>query len=147
MHTAVTNVKSVFSCWSALRGRKVNFVRRQIYFLDWLRFVFSSALTHSILTLEGTNPALCKLWRCQNLWWELNLKRKSFFRLKLWYLFEVARLCRYIGLCEAFFVLKQLNCDPLAAQNAPALVLTRPSMSQLVLAFPPWAARETLPMH
>ena len=36
------------------------FVRRQIYFLDWLRFVFSSALTHSILTLEGTNPGLCK---------------------------------------------------------------------------------------
>ena len=62
-------------------------------------------------------------------------------------LFEVARLCRYIGLDEAFFVLKQLNCDPLAAQNAPALVLTRPSMSQLVLAFPPSAARETLSMH
>ena len=52
-------------------------------------------------------------------------------------LFKVARLCRYIGLKGAFFVLKQLNCDPLAAQNAPALVLTRPSMSQLVLAFPP----------
>lgn len=52
-------------------------------------------------------------------------------------LFEVARLCRYIELYEAFFVLKQLNCDPLAAQNAPALVLTRLLMSQLVLAFPP----------
>ena len=52
-------------------------------------------------------------------------------------LFAVARLCRYIELDEAFFVLKQLNYDPLAAQNAPALVLTRPSMSQLVLAFPP----------
>ena len=66
----------------------------------------------------------------------VKFEKKVHKKVKAVVLFAVARLRRYIELYEALVVLKQLNCDPLAAQNAPALVLTRPSMSQLVLAFP-----------